>query len=92
MEPSGSSGDGGPATSAALFLPIAIAVDGAGNVYIADRGSSGLRKVDTAGNINSVPVISSFLSRIASPGGMTVRLSGERLHLGSEWIRHLQTG
>ncbi len=74
-----------------LFLPIAIAVDGAGNVYIADAGS-GLRKVDTSGIINSVPVISSSLSKIASPGGMTVGLGGERLHLGSEWIRHLQTG
>jgi uncharacterized protein (TIGR03437 family) len=72
---SDSSGDGGPATSAALFLPIAIAVDGAGNVYIADPGE-GLRKVDTAGIINSVPVISSFLSKIASPGGMTVDSAG----------------
>jgi len=70
-----SSGDGGPATSAALFLPIAVAVDGAGNVYIADPGE-GLRKVDTAGIINSVPVISSFLSKIASPGGMTVDSAG----------------
>jgi uncharacterized protein (TIGR03437 family) len=72
---SDSSGDGGPATSAALFLPIAIAVDGVGNVYIADPGE-GLRKVDTAGIINSVPVISSFLSKIASPGGMTVDSAG----------------
>ena len=70
------SGDGGPATSAALFLPIAVAVDGAGNVYIADGGSNGLRKVNTSGTINSVPVISSFLSRIASPGGMTVDSGG----------------
>src|ERR1039457_2035518 len=46
------SGDGGPATSAALFLPIAVAVDGAGNVYIADGGSNGLRKVNTAGIIS----------------------------------------
>jgi len=70
------SGDGGPATSAALFLPIGVAVDGAGNVYIADGGSNGLRKVDTSGKINSVPVISSFLSRIASPGGLTVDSAG----------------
>jgi uncharacterized protein (TIGR03437 family) len=70
------SGDGGPATSAALFLPIAVAVDGAGTVYIADGGSNGLRKVDTSGIINSVPIISSFLSRIASPGGMTVDSAG----------------
>ena len=71
----GSSGDGGPALNAAIFLPIAIAVDGAGNVYIADPGS-GLRKVDTAGIINSVPVISPSLSKIASPGGMTVDSAG----------------
>ena len=70
-----SSGDGGPALNAAIFLPIAIAVDGAGNVYIADPGS-GLRKVDTAGIINSVPVISPSLSKIASPGGMTVDSAG----------------
>jgi uncharacterized protein (TIGR03437 family) len=68
-------GDGGPATSAALFLPTAIALDGAGTVYIAD-GPNGLRKIDKNGMINSVPVISSFLSRIASPGGMTVDSAG----------------
>jgi uncharacterized protein (TIGR03437 family) len=73
---SGFSGDGGPAINAELFLPIAVALDGAGNVYIADAGSNGLRKVDTAGIINSVPVISSFLSRISSPGGMTVDSAG----------------
>jgi uncharacterized protein (TIGR03437 family) len=73
---SGFSGDGGPATSAALFLPIAIAVDGAGNVYIADGGSNGLRKVDTKGIINSVAVISLTLSRISSPGGVTVDSAG----------------
>jgi uncharacterized protein (TIGR03437 family) len=73
---SGSSGDGGPAINAALFLPIGVAVDGTGNVYIADGASNGLRKVDTSGKINSVPVISSFLSRIASPGGLTVDSAG----------------
>jgi uncharacterized protein (TIGR03437 family) len=72
---SGSSGDGGPALNAEIFLPTAIAVDGVGNVYIADAGS-GLRKVDTAGIINSVPVISPSLSKIASPGGMTVDSTG----------------
>jgi uncharacterized protein (TIGR03437 family) len=70
------SGDGGPAISAALFLPIAIAVDGTGNVYIADGGNNGLRKVDTNGIINQVPVISSSLSRISSPGGITVDSAG----------------
>ncbi len=74
---SGFSGDGGPATSAALFLPIAIAVDSAGNVYIADAGSNGLRMVNAkTGSIGQVPIISSSLSRIASPGGMTVDPAG----------------
>lgn len=72
----GSSGNGGPAINAELFSPIAIAVDGAGNVYIADSGGNGLRKVDPAGVINSVPVISSFLSLIGAPGGVTVDSTG----------------
>ena len=39
------SGDNGPATSAGLFLPEAIAVDAAGNLYIADTGNHRIRKV-----------------------------------------------
>lgn len=73
----GSSGDGGPAISAELFLPIAIAVDGAGNVYIADSGSNGLRMVNSKTNsIGQVAIISSSLSRIASPGGVTTDSAG----------------
>ncbi len=50
----GFSGDGGPATSAELNYPFAVAVDGAGNLYIADRGDNRVRKVDASGTITTV--------------------------------------
>ena len=41
----GFSGDGGPATSAALSNPVGVAVDRTGNLYIADLGNNRVRKV-----------------------------------------------
>ena len=49
----GSSGDGGPAIEAQLNRPNAIAVDGEGNVYVAEYGSHRVRKIDTAGIITA---------------------------------------
>ena len=49
----GNSGDGGPATSAQLSGPIDVAVDGAGNVYIADFTNDRVRKVTPAGTITA---------------------------------------
>ena len=39
-------GDGGPAAQAVLNQPSAIAIDGAGNVFIADTGNNVIRRVD----------------------------------------------
>ena len=50
----GSSGDGGPATSARLFHPTGVALDGTGNLFIADLGNHRIRKVDTSGIITTV--------------------------------------
>src|SRR5207302_3844996 len=51
----GFSGDGGPATSAALSGPHGLFVDGFGNIFIADTYNDRIRKVVAAtGNIQTV--------------------------------------
>jgi len=47
-------GDGGEATSASLNQPAGVAVDTAGNIYIADRSNHVIRKVNTSGVISTV--------------------------------------
>src|ERR1039457_4705676 len=49
----GSGGDGGAATSALLNIPKGLAVDGAGNLYIADFSNNRIRKV-TNGTITTL--------------------------------------
>ena len=55
----GSSGDGGAATSARLRSPGDVALDNAGNIYIADTGNCKIRKVDA---------VTSFISTYAGTG------------------------
>ena len=51
---SGFSGDGGPATSARFNDPAGISLDGAGNLYIADRDNNRIRRVSPNGIISTV--------------------------------------
>jgi sugar lactone lactonase YvrE len=48
------SGDGGPATSASLNLPQHLALDAAGNLYVADSGNNRVRMITPAGVIMTV--------------------------------------
>jgi streptogramin lyase len=50
----GFSGDGGPATSAQLNDPQGVAVDGAGDLFIADTFNNAIREVTPAGIISTV--------------------------------------
>ena len=48
------SGDGGPAVEAHMDSPYAVAVDEAGNLFIADTWNQRIRRVDTSGIITTV--------------------------------------
>ncbi len=50
----GFTGDGGPATAARLRIAWGIDADDLGNVYISDEGNRRIRKIDLAGNINTI--------------------------------------
>ena len=51
---SGFIGDGGPAVKARLSGPESVALDAAGNLYVADRGNGRIRKIDSSGTITTV--------------------------------------
>ncbi len=83
----GYSGDGAAATNASLSYPNAVAVDGSGNLFIADTDNERIRKVDTAGVITTVagngvsgfsgdgaPATNALLSR---PSALAVDASGD---------------
>jgi uncharacterized repeat protein (TIGR01451 family) len=82
----GFAGDGGPATSARISSPWSVAIDKAGNIFVADRNNHRIRKITTAGIISTVagsgqggfggdggPAVSAAL---AFPSGIAVDAAG----------------
>ena len=61
-------GDGGPATSASLSNPMAVAVDAAGNLFIADSLASRIRKVTPASQTPAITLSASSLNFVAAAG------------------------
>ena len=93
----GSSGDGGPATSAEMLSPVALAVDSAGNLFIADQADNRVRRVSRDGIIDTVagtgtqgfsgdggPAIS---AQLASPHAVAVDSTGRLFILQLGWGR-----
>ena len=50
----GNSGDGSQASSAQLLFPMGLAVDAAGNIFVADRDANVVRRIATTGIIQTV--------------------------------------
>lgn len=75
-------GDGGPATAAGLSAPSGIAVDTAGNLFIADTNNGTVRKVTLATGIISVDVPwggdggAATLAMLNQPGSMALDSAG----------------
>jgi sugar lactone lactonase YvrE len=82
----GFTGDGGPATAAQLFNPYSVALDAAGDLFIADTYNHRIRRIGIDGNISTVagngsdgssgdggPATNASLSY---PGGVSVDTDG----------------
>jgi sugar lactone lactonase YvrE len=72
LSSNGYSGDGGPATSAKLNFPQGVALDSAGNLFIADTGNNCIRKV-----VLSTGVISTIAGVSVPLSGCTPGFSGD---------------
>jgi hypothetical protein len=77
----GFSGDGGPATSAQLNDPQGVAVDGAGDLFIADTFNSAIREVTPAGVISTVVGVVGANGAAPTPGSETSGAAPTASHL-----------
>ncbi len=95
------SGDGGPATAATLDTPQGLAVDGSGNLYIADAGSHTIRMVSAGSGVittiagatgqtgtspDGTPALSALFS---GPGSITIDPSGNLFLVDNSLVREI---
>jgi uncharacterized protein (TIGR03437 family) len=73
---SGFSGDGGPATAAQLNIPSQLALDSAGNLYIADVSNGRVRKVTPGGTITTVAAVGGAGVAVDPTGNVYISQSG----------------
>lgn len=94
----GFSGDGGPATQAQIWQPDDVAVDGQGNIFIADTGNGRIRKIDRNGIIATIaggvtgtgyPLEGPALLLPIAPRGVQVDTSGNVYVLEGFMIRKI---
>ena len=100
----GFSGDGGTATSASISFPTGVALDAAGNLYIADTDNERIRVVTPAGVISTVAGFglngfsgdggSATAAALSSPSGVVVDKAGDIFiaDLGNNRIREVFAG
>jgi cysteine-rich repeat protein len=79
----GYTGDNGPATAATLDGPSGVAVDAAGNVYIADMNNGALRRVSASGVITTLAV--------ANATGVAIDSSGALYMVGDDTVYRVDT-
>ncbi len=96
----GDSGDGGPATAAQLTQPVGVAIDSAGNLYVADSWACRVRKVTKDGIISTIagngscapPASNGGPTSLSSPTGLAVDAAGDVFIEESIQIRKLSPG
>ncbi len=82
----GKSVEGGQSTNSVFTLPQGVAVDGLGNIYVADAGDHRVRKIDAAGSLSIVAGnglagfsgdgLSAVTSSLNGPSGLAVDSDG----------------
>jgi hypothetical protein len=64
----GFSGDGGPATSAQLDRPVAVAADGSGNIFVVDQSFNVIRRFTVGGDIATVAGVADISGSFGGDG------------------------